>query len=935
MKINAFRKIIVVTALAGTIFVCSTVAFGATTLYQQTTTETVAKGVTYEKMHRLTEEGWLDIHMLTVDLTNSNISVEPIISKTEAGLREKVGKLLTDANAIAGVNSAYFGMTGSYSAGFGTNIAGGNIISMDTDKNLSENQFGTYFEDINGQGYFDYLTNHMEFYADGNSYFEFAGINSITQMIYPVYLDRNVGVDTKAIDARFSNLTKLVVEDGKIVKISGKGETVTIPENGYIVVLSSEFADVYLSKFAVGQSAEFKITSTFDVDKINTAISGGGVILKNGEKPANYGEMATGRQPRTLLGLSQDQKILKIFVADGKRSNGSNVSIGLTVDEAVWLLKSEGMYQGLNLDGGGSSLMAVKTADESSISTVSSPAEGSERPVMTAVGIFDSSTVGEIVELQMKPSAKSIVEGGTATFEVYGYDENYHRIEVSTKDVEFDCDSNMGTINGNTFKAENTGTAFITATYNNMVATTTVEVSKIAAIEANKTKLNLNVGESANLSFKGTTIDGNTVELTKGVSISSDFGEINGTTFKATQKGAGYITCSYGDIKCYVKVIVGTEEKAVSSFENVKYLDFTSYPAGIEGIAGISTANKSEGSKALALSYYFKEAANTQAAYLSFPTAVAISGQPSRLKLDIKGNGTGQWVRAKIVDANGAESVIDFSRDVNWTDWQTMTADIPSNVTYPISVKTIYVAAISNTNTAQQVMYFDNLRGEFHMDADVDVPTAQRIKDRFEGDTTGKESGYTYISMAGSLTSGVANANTYTTERVKVNTTLGNSDIAVFAGKSDISAGNGAEVIKWTEDYKVYNKNNVTLVNMYAKYGGFVQTKKSQWLSFKNDVINANNKNVIFFMDLAPSDFYDEDEEELFQSALKDIADTGKNVFVISNSQSSYSLTVKEGVRYISLPQLWKATGEINKDFVTLRFKLNGETAVFEAIELY
>lgn len=935
MKINVFKRIVVVAALAGTILTYSTIAFGATTLYQQVTSEKVAKGVTYEKMHRLTEEGWLDIYKLTVDLTNSNISVEPIQSKTEPGLREKVGKLLTDANAIAGVNSAYFGMTGSYSAGFGTNIANGDIISMDTDKNLSGIQFGTYFEDINGQGYFDYLTNHMEFYADGNSYFEFAGINTITQMIYPVYIDRNLCSDTGAIDARFSNLTKIVVEDGKIVKISEKGETVTIPENGYIVVLSSEFADAHLSKFAVGQSAEFKITSTFDVDKINTAISGGGVILKNGEKPANYGEMATGRQPRTLLGLSQDQKTLKIFVADGQRSNGSNVSIGLTVDEAIWLLKSEGMYNGLNLDGGGSSLMAVKTVDENNVSTVSSPAEGSERPVMTAVGVFDNSGVGEIAELHIKPSAQSIVEGGAATFEVYGYDENYHRIAVSANDAEFACDSNMGTISGNSFKAENTGSAFITATYKNLVATTTVEVSKIAAIEANKTQINLNVGETANLSFKGITVDGNATELSKGVVISSDFGEIDGTSFKATKKGAGYITCSYGDIKCYVKVIVGTEEKAISSFENVKYLDFTSYPTGIEGIAGISTANKSEGSKGLALSYYFKESASTQAAYLSFPTAVAISGQPSRLKLDIKGNGTGHWVRAKIIDANGTENVIDFSRDVNWTDWQTMTADVPSNVTYPISVKTIYVAAISSTSTTQQVMYFDNLRGEFPIDANVEVPVAQRIKDRFEGDTTGKENGYTYVSMAGSVTSGTANVNTYTTERAKVNAALGNSDIAVFAGKSDISAENGAEVIKWTEDYKVYNKNNVTLVNMYARYGGFVQTKKSQWSTFKNDVINANNKNVIFFMDLAPTDFYDEAEEALFQSALKDIVDTGKNVFVISNSQSSYSLTVKEGVRYISLPQLWKANGEINKNFVTLRFKLNGETAVFEKINLY
>ena len=169
-------------------------------------------------------------------------------------------------------------------------------------------------------------------------------------------------MDTSKIDARFSDLTKIVVQNDQITKISAKGETVTIPEDGYVIVLSSQYADTYVPKMSVGQRAITQINTNLDVEQIETAITGGGIILQNGQKPANYGEMASGRQPRTLLGLSQDGKTMKLIVADGKRTGGSNVSIGLTVDEAVALLKEEGMYQGLNLDGGGSSLMAVKTA---------------------------------------------------------------------------------------------------------------------------------------------------------------------------------------------------------------------------------------------------------------------------------------------------------------------------------------------------------------------------------------------------------------------------------------------------------------------------------------------------------------------------------------------------------------------------------------------
>ena len=129
--------------------------------------------------------------------------------------------------------------------------------------------------------------------------------------------------------------------------------------------------------------------------------------------------------------------------------------------------------------------------------------------------------------------------------------------------------------------------------------------------------------------------------------------------------------------------------------------------------------------------------------YLNFVNPQPLAGSPSKLKLKIYGNGTGQWVRAKITDANGTESVIDFSRDVNWQGWQDATADIPDGVAYPITLNTIYVAALTNTNTDQQAMYFDDLRGVYPIEANVDVPKAQSVSD---ADFVTKEDGYYYIN---------------------------------------------------------------------------------------------------------------------------------------------------------------------------------------------
>lgn len=93
--------------------------FAAQTVYEQKTQESITRGVTYEHNSRMTTDGIQDIYVLTVDLTESTLELKEVESKTEYGLKETVQKMLTDNGAVAGVNCDFFGMAGSYSAGFG------------------------------------------------------------------------------------------------------------------------------------------------------------------------------------------------------------------------------------------------------------------------------------------------------------------------------------------------------------------------------------------------------------------------------------------------------------------------------------------------------------------------------------------------------------------------------------------------------------------------------------------------------------------------------------------------------------------------------------------------------------------------------------------------------------------------------------------------
>ena len=109
-KTSGLRKLIFAGILSAAVF-SSVPAFAASSLYEQVTEEVLAKGIDYKIKHRLTTEGWLDIYVLTADLSNPNIEVEPVNSTTEVGLRETVDKLISENSAVAGVNSALFLLT--------------------------------------------------------------------------------------------------------------------------------------------------------------------------------------------------------------------------------------------------------------------------------------------------------------------------------------------------------------------------------------------------------------------------------------------------------------------------------------------------------------------------------------------------------------------------------------------------------------------------------------------------------------------------------------------------------------------------------------------------------------------------------------------------------------------------------------------------------
>lgn len=90
-------------------------------------------------------------------------------------------------------------------------------------------------------------------------------------------------------------------------------------------------------------------------------------------------------EPRTGAGFSRDRRTLYLVVVDGR----SPSSKGVTVEELGKIMIGLGAYDGMNLDGGGSSTMWVKGKG-----VVNAPSDGGERVVANHLGIHSQGIAG-------------------------------------------------------------------------------------------------------------------------------------------------------------------------------------------------------------------------------------------------------------------------------------------------------------------------------------------------------------------------------------------------------------------------------------------------------------------------------------------------------------------------------------------------------------
>ncbi|MCL5028083.1 MAG: phosphodiester glycosidase family protein [Bacteroidetes bacterium] len=136
-----------------------------------------------------------------------------------------------------------------------------------------------------------------------------------------------------------------------------------IPQNGFVLSASNNIADKLEKEISTGDTVKALLQLFPDEGNIFTLTGGLPQIVLDGKNLAAESDTLEGtkpsftvtKHPRTGIGFSKDSTMLYFFTVDGRQESSS----GMSLKEFANLMIDHSVYQGLNLDGGGSTTMVI------------------------------------------------------------------------------------------------------------------------------------------------------------------------------------------------------------------------------------------------------------------------------------------------------------------------------------------------------------------------------------------------------------------------------------------------------------------------------------------------------------------------------------------------------------------------------------------------
>lgn len=701
------------------VFFCLSVGAFAT-LYELTRVQELAQGVKLIEKRKYMVDGWLDIFITEVDLSQPGVKIDSLVATEGFSNPQVVSKMASNAGALVGINGDFFAI-GRTNAPTGSQVKSGKIAKTSPALSGTSASFALT-KDKEPKLITPIFTTKVKF-PNGNEK-TIQGLNHQYDFTFSniALYDRDWGLKSPGKDSIMTkdatDYVEVVVDSsGKVSKILSNEDGIEFPEGGFVLAASGNEAEYVRNNLKVGDLLSYSISANLDIDNIYASISGNPVLLDKG-KIQTFTSGATDLHPRTAIGFSEDKKTVWFAVIDGRSAR----SRGYTYKEIAELFLELGAYTALNLDGGGSTTMAVRFPGSEEMVVVNNPSDGGERAVPNGFGVFvdqvSEAPFGAKIVLEPKDNRTvldneiiRLAPGTKRQFKALVYRNDgslYENARISWK-----VSSDMFSIEDGLFVASKPGickvSAFVDGT--SIVAEQLFQViGEPVSLEIQPSSIATNVGSKTPLKVIATDAEGFSVELSPDDvdwEIRGDIGSLDNGVFKAENNiTAGVIVASFGDLKAASAVAVGSQKFLLSDFENPREWNLSVYPAEVKAKLDFTDEQVKSGSLAAKLSYDFTTTTRTRAAYLN--RSVNIPGRPLQFGLWVYGDGNGHWLRGEFYDANRVAKIVNFADHVDWVGWKYVTADIPQDIDFPISLRRIYLVEAKAEKQDTGAIYFDD-----------------------------------------------------------------------------------------------------------------------------------------------------------------------------------------------------------------------------------
>ncbi len=804
------------------------------TIYETKSTAPVASGITRTAIRRFATEGFQYINVVEADLSNKYVSAGVVLPEKGISAVESPLEMAKKNNTSVIVNGDFFASAGGGGSSTGPLVKDGELLSTSGEETMAS--LGIF----DGSVFMDYFNITARITAENGESADVRHINKYDPLdAICIY----TGEFYKTTPGAVNNIWEVLVVDGVIEQINSQGEIIEIPEGGYVLRCLPEYNSFVPDNLKVGDTLKLEISASFDYKKADMLMGGGTLLVKEGEK-AEITHNVSGNNPRTAAGVDKTGKKLYLVTVDGRNS----YSAGMTLSQLSDFLVEYGVYNAINLDGGGSTAMIVRDFSSGEQSAVHSKASSYLRPVVNGFGIYSNAPKGDAASFEIK--GEDVFEGLSTDFEIINAVDKYGNPYTGEIIPEFSIDSNYGYFNGSTLHAKKSGKNIeINATYNGFTAKTYINICPLDKTEA--FPKHFDVEQEPLFELYGYTKEGRKLLINK-----------RDVTVKENKVYAG-----------------GKETELLftdidESFSTA--LEVTAYPKDTVKATGIVDKSKTlDGNGSLKLTFDFTDSSpDAKAAYVNINKEV--KGKYGLLSAYLGENR--QWLRAEFADADGNVLKTDICEDMNFNGWKLLSFEVPETA---VTLTRIYVVQNMYDNKNKASVYFDSLSYTDELSDGYEAPEAQVEFSKEKGETDFTV--FAGVSPVKNLLS-VSLKKTLETSLLKENAAYNFSLEGVTFERLDT---------KTIKSHSSFADENGIYINLDNSDG---YLSKAQFVKFKNDLL-TDKKNVFIFMNEELSLMKSEEELEILKTLMCELSEE-KNIFVFYPAENN-GIYKENGVNFI------------------------------------